>query len=51
MGPLANLETARWNTHDWFFQLLHAKQMEGQYICWVYDMSLETFIYAMLCFS
>lgn len=30
VGPLTNMETARWDIHDWFFQLLHAKQMKGQ---------------------
>lgn len=30
IGPLSSMETSRWDTHDWFYQLLHAKQMKGQ---------------------
>lgn len=29
MGPLTDLETGLWDSHDFFFNLLHAQQMEG----------------------
>lgn len=30
IGPLTSMDTSRWDTHDWFYQTLHAKQMKGQ---------------------
>ena len=35
IGPLSSMVTSLWDTHDWFYQTLHAKQMEGQlmFIC------------------
>ena len=29
MGPLTDFETGLWDSHDFFFNLLHARQMEG----------------------
>ena len=29
MGPLSDYETGLWDTSDWYFRLLHARQMEG----------------------
>lgn len=50
-GPMTDLETGLWHTHDCFYRLLHSRQMEGQYNRLVCDMSIDTFIYATLRFS
>lgn len=39
-GPLSSMETARWDIHDWFYQLLHAKQMQGQLLFITISLSL-----------
>lgn len=48
VGPLSDEETGLWDTNDWFFGLLHAKQMDGTitfYIPpYVRCVSLDTFI-------
>lgn len=31
MGPLSDRDTAEWDLHDWYHQLIHAKRMEGQW--------------------
>ena len=31
MGPLSDRDTAEWDLHDWYYQLIHAKRMEGQW--------------------
>lgn len=28
IGPLSSMVTSRWDTHDWYYQILHSKQME-----------------------
>ena len=28
IGPLSSMVTSQWDTHDWYYQILHAKQME-----------------------
>lgn len=30
MGPLNDLDTGAWDTHDWFFRILHSRRMEGE---------------------
>ena len=30
VGPLSSMVTSQWDTHDWFYQILHSKQMEGK---------------------
>ena len=40
IGPLSSMDTSRWDTHDWFYQTLHAKQMEGQLLFVTISLSL-----------
>lgn len=55
MGPLTETAATQWELHDWFFQLLHAKEMEGQfcqlYSHFVYCVSILTFTHLELRFS
>lgn len=30
MGPLNDVDTGEWDTHDWFFRILHSRRMEGE---------------------
>lgn len=39
-GPLTSMATARWDVHDWFYQLLHAQQMKGQLLFTTVALSL-----------
>lgn len=50
MEPHTDQQSAAWDTHDWFFQLLHSRQMEGQYSL-LFTMPLESFIRASIRFS
>lgn len=40
VGPLSSMVTSRWDTHDWYYQTLHAKQMEGQLLFVTISLSL-----------
>ena len=55
MGPLSDYETGLWDTNDWFFQLLHARQMDGQLFSlsarFYRSVSITTFIQIQLSFS
>ena len=55
MEPLSDYETGLWDTNDWFFQLLHARQMEGQLFSlsarFYRSVSILTFIHLQLSFS
>ena len=53
VGPLDDTETGLWDSTDFFFQLLHAKKMEGTIPLTIpcYCMSLRLFNNARLCFS
>ena len=47
MGPLSECETSHWEINDWFYQLIHSKQMAGTfghlYSHFVYCNSILTF--------
>ena len=47
MGPLTESQTTHWEIDDWFYQLIHSKQMEGTfchlYSHFVYCISILTF--------
>lgn len=51
MGPLTDYDAGLWDSHDFYFQLLHAKQMEGTIVFPRYCMSLRLFCNARLSFS
>lgn len=48
VGPLTDLETAEWDTIDWFFNLLHSKRMEGE--TRLYSIPFSMYRRARLCF-
>lgn len=48
VGPLTDLETAEWDTIDWFFNLLHSKRMEGE--TRLYSIPISMYLSARLCF-
>lgn len=52
IGPLTDHETGLWDSHDFFFNLLHAKEMEGtiHYARLHFCMSLTVFSNALLRF-
>lgn len=50
MGPLTNLETAAWDTIDWFFQMLHSRRMEGEHTL-LFDIPLPMYIKARVHFE
>ena len=55
MGPFTDMETSHWEIHDWFYQLIHAKQMEGTF-CHLYShvlycVSILTYTHLELRFS
>lgn len=50
MGPLSDLDTAAWDTNDWFYQLLHARQMEGE-CSLLLHMPMELYVQARLRFA
>lgn len=49
-GPLTDLAMGELDTHDWFFQLLHARGMEGQYTRFLSDIPLHLFPHVTLRF-
>ena len=51
MGPLTDYETGLWDSHDFYFHLLHAKQTKGTLVFPRYCMSLGLFLNARLSFS
>ena len=51
MGPLTDYEAGLWDSHDFYFQLLHAKQTKGTFGFPRYCMSIGLFLNARLSFS
>ena len=40
IGPLSSMVTSQWDTHDWYYQISHAKQMEGKLLFNTISLSL-----------
>lgn len=55
VGPLTDYQTVQWEVQDWFYQILHAKELEGQ-LCqrcsyFVHNVSILTYTHLRLHFS
>ena len=48
IGPLSSMVTSQWDTQDWYYQILHAKQMEGKLLFNTISLSLLSRV--TLCF-
>ena len=51
MGPLTDFEAGLWDSQDFYFHILHAKQMKGTFVFPRCCMSLDLFVNARLSFS